>query len=145
MLGLGAGEMMVIAVVALLVIGPDRLPTVMRQLGRWYGQLRRTADELRRAFILEADRQDASERYKQLQERRKKAQEDARRRIEELKGSEAQPAAEGDAAPEPVAGEALAANDIDPHAPLMVERAHAAPPPAVEAPSDAPLASSGDR
>ncbi|MEZ4241173.1 MAG: twin-arginine translocase TatA/TatE family subunit [Myxococcota bacterium] len=88
--GLGWGEMALIAVVTLLVIPPDRLPHVMRQLGRWYGQLRRAADELRRAFVLEADRQDAAERYRQLQERRRKAQE-ARKQAEAATGGGAQP------------------------------------------------------
>jgi sec-independent protein translocase protein TatB len=75
MFGLGLGEMLLIGAIALLVVGPDKLPHMMRELGRWYGQLRRAADDLRRAFVLEADRQDASERYRQLQERRKLAQE----------------------------------------------------------------------
>jgi sec-independent protein translocase protein TatB len=84
MLGIGIGEIMIIAVVALLFVGPERLPKVMRELGRQYGRLRRAADELRRAFVLEADRQDAAVRYAALQERRqaaaeirRKAQEDA--------------------------------------------------------------------
>lgn len=72
MLGLGTSEMVLIAVVALVVIGPERLPRILRQLGRYYGQLRRTADDLRRAFVMEADRQDAEERYQALQERRRK-------------------------------------------------------------------------
>lgn len=75
MLGMGMGEMALIMVVALLVVPPEQLPKAMRQMGRWYGQVRRAADDLRRAFTLEADRQDASERYKELQERRRKAQE----------------------------------------------------------------------
>jgi sec-independent protein translocase protein TatB len=121
MLGLGTGELVLIGVVALLVIGPERLPVVMRQLGRWYGQIRRTADELRRAFVLEADRQDAADRYKKLAEQRKKAQEEARRRLEAQKadGAQAQPA------PPPAEGAPteLVPNDVPPDAP-----AHAAPP-----------------
>ena len=46
MLSIGLTEILLIAAVAILVVGPDRLPRVMRQLGRWYGQLRRAADEL---------------------------------------------------------------------------------------------------
>jgi sec-independent protein translocase protein TatB len=87
MLGIGSGEMMIIAVIALLVIGPEGLPNAMRQAGRWYGQLRRAADDLRRAFVLEADRQDAADRYRQLQERRKAAQE-TRRKAEAEAGGE---------------------------------------------------------
>lgn len=122
MLGLGWGEMAIIGIVALLVIPPDRLPHAMRQLGRWYGQIRRSADELRRAFVLEADRQDAAERYRQLQERRRQAQE-VRKRAEAETGGGAQPL-EAVGAPEPQASvqggedeEALTPNDIPPDAP----------------------------
>lgn len=34
-------EMLVIGIVALLVIGPERLPTVARTLGSWIGRVRR--------------------------------------------------------------------------------------------------------
>lgn len=34
-------EMLVIGVVALLVIGPERLPTVARTIGLWIGKVRR--------------------------------------------------------------------------------------------------------
>lgn len=71
MLGLGWGEILLVAGVALVVVGPERLPRLLRDLGRMYGQVRRTADELRRSFVLEAERQDAEERYQKLQERRK--------------------------------------------------------------------------
>ena len=71
MLGLGWGEILLVAAVALVVVGPERLPRLLRDLGRMYGQVRRTADELRRSFVLEAERQDAEERYQQLQERRR--------------------------------------------------------------------------
>ena len=38
--------MAVVAVVALMVIGPERLPGVMGQIGRWYRQLRTMSNEL---------------------------------------------------------------------------------------------------
>jgi sec-independent protein translocase protein TatB len=88
-LSIGLSEMVLIAVVALLVVGPERLPRLMRELGKRYGQLRRAADELRRAFVLEADRQDAEERMAQLRERRKAA-EAARQRAAEATGAVAQ-------------------------------------------------------
>lgn len=74
MLGLGWGEIAIVAVVVLLVVGPDRLPQFARRAGQLYSQLRRTADEMRSALTLEADRQDAEERFKKLKERREKAE-----------------------------------------------------------------------
>jgi sec-independent protein translocase protein TatB len=79
MLGLGFWEIAVIGVLLLVVVGPERLPHVMRWAGRTYGMVRRTADELRRAFVLEADRQDAEERLKELRERQRRAREEADR------------------------------------------------------------------
>lgn len=116
MFGLGTGEMLLILVVALLVLPPEQLPKAMRQLGRWYAQLRRTADDLRRAFVLEADRQDAAARYRELQERRKKAQ-DARKKSEAEVGGAAQPEPVAAAAPDAPAVEGPVPNDLPPDAP----------------------------
>jgi len=70
MFSLGFGEILVIGIILLLFVGPDRLPQLMRQAGRAYGQLRRAADELRRAFVMEADRIDSALRLKDLEQRR---------------------------------------------------------------------------
>lgn len=48
MLGIEPLEMVLIAVVALFVFGPDRLPTVARQAGRWMRDLRRIVANARR-------------------------------------------------------------------------------------------------
>jgi sec-independent protein translocase protein TatB len=45
--GFSFGEMVVLAVVALVVVGPRNLPTMLRTLGRTIGKLRRMALELR--------------------------------------------------------------------------------------------------
>jgi sec-independent protein translocase protein TatB len=76
MLSFGFGELALIAMVLLVVVGPERLPKAMQFLGKSYGQLRRAADDLRRAFVLEADRQDAEDRFSMLKERREQARRD---------------------------------------------------------------------
>ena len=43
MLGMNGGELVIIAVIALLVIGPERLPHYAQQLGRLVRELRRMA------------------------------------------------------------------------------------------------------
>jgi sec-independent protein translocase protein TatB len=50
MFDIGWSELLVIAVVALLVIGPKELPEVMRNVGRFFNKMRRTADDFRRQF-----------------------------------------------------------------------------------------------
>jgi Tat protein translocase TatB subunit len=51
MFGIGPEELLLVAILALLVLGPDRLPKVMRDMGRVVGDLRRTSDELRTEFL----------------------------------------------------------------------------------------------
>jgi len=47
MFGIGFEHLLVIMVVALLVVGPDKLPGVARALGRGYAEFKRTMDELK--------------------------------------------------------------------------------------------------
>ena len=47
MLDLGFSEMMVIAVVALVVLGPERLPKVARTLGQWVGRMQRYVSDVK--------------------------------------------------------------------------------------------------
>lgn len=55
MLDIGAGELLVIVLVALVVFGPKRLPDLVRRIGRVTGELRRTASELRKGWEQEVD------------------------------------------------------------------------------------------
>jgi sec-independent protein translocase protein TatB len=70
MFDIGFAELLVIAVVALLVIGPERLPRVARTAGMWLGRARRfvssvkadidrelAADELKKALSKQSESQ----------------------------------------------------------------------------------------
>jgi sec-independent protein translocase protein TatB len=48
MFGIGAGEAAVILVIALLVVGPERLPVMIRDGARWLRDLKRMVDGARR-------------------------------------------------------------------------------------------------
>ncbi len=48
MFGVSLGEVVLIAVVALVVVGPRRLPEILTTLGQWVGRLRRMTTEVRR-------------------------------------------------------------------------------------------------
>ncbi len=49
MFGLGFGELLVCAVVLLIAVGPNRLPTFLKALGKGMREFRRTTRELREA------------------------------------------------------------------------------------------------
>ena len=43
-------ELLLVAIVAILVVGPKELPGMLRALGRMLGKLRSTADDFRKQF-----------------------------------------------------------------------------------------------
>src|SRR3954471_17005381 len=50
MFDIGWSELLVIAAVALVVIGPKELPGVLRSIGHWMGKIRRMASEFQSQF-----------------------------------------------------------------------------------------------
>jgi len=58
MLNLGAGEVILILVVALLVLGPKRLPELARGIGKFMREMRRQTDEVRSVVEREFYRMD---------------------------------------------------------------------------------------
>lgn len=54
MFGIGLFEFLVIAVVALLVMGPERLPDLARSIGRGYAEFKRATNELHHVIELES-------------------------------------------------------------------------------------------
>ncbi len=82
MFGVGLPELLVIMVLGLLVLGPQRLPEVARTIGRLYGQLRRASEEFQRTI-----RQDLAALERQEDVNRNKAVADEiRERFADLEG-----------------------------------------------------------
>jgi sec-independent protein translocase protein TatB len=50
MFDIGWGKIVIIAVIALVVIGPKELPAVLRTVGQWMGKVRRMAAEFQAQF-----------------------------------------------------------------------------------------------
>jgi TatA/E family protein of Tat protein translocase len=50
MFGIGFPELILILAIALIVIGPKRLPDVARALGRGLGEFKRATDEMKQTF-----------------------------------------------------------------------------------------------
>lgn len=53
MLDIGLSELLIILAVALVVLGPQKLPEVARSLGRGLAQFRRASEDLRRSILVE--------------------------------------------------------------------------------------------
>jgi Tat protein translocase TatB subunit len=51
MFGIGTTELLVILAIALIVLGPKRLPELARSLGRGLAEFRRASTDLRREFL----------------------------------------------------------------------------------------------
>ena len=55
MFDIGPGELVLVAIIGLLVLGPQRLPKVAAEIGKWIGRARRTATQLRRQLEREVE------------------------------------------------------------------------------------------
>ena len=122
MFDIGIGELLVIVIVAVVVIGPKDLPLAMRTAGRWIGKMRRVSAHFRSGI-------DAMVREAELEEMEKKwkaQNEEIMRRSAAL--TEAEAGAPVMTGPPPVD------NPLPVEAPLPVEPAPAEPAPDAPAP-----------
>jgi sec-independent protein translocase protein TatB len=68
MFGIDAPELLVIAIVAIIVIGPKDLPLALRTAGRWIGKMRRVSSHFRaglEAMIREAELDEMEKKWKE--------------------------------------------------------------------------------
>ena len=68
MFGIEFSEFLIIGVVALIVLGPERLPKVARTAGHWLGRLQRYASEVKQQVKREMDAEDFKSLQTQFQE-----------------------------------------------------------------------------
>lgn len=72
MFDIGAQELLVIAVVAVLVIGPKDMPLALRTAGRWMGKMRRISGHFRAGIdtmIREAEMEEMEKKWREQNER----------------------------------------------------------------------------
>ena len=105
MFGIGVPELLVILVVALIVLGPKRLPEVAKALGKGLAEFRRATsdltEELRGAqTMIERETRDAT-RAKQQRESGRPTPEGVEQRVDA--GAAAAPAPAAEPAPAPAA------------------------------------------
>ena len=113
MFDIGFSELMVIAVVALIVIGPERLPTVARTLGHLFGRMQRYVNdvkadisremELEELRKLQNSMQDAAHSFEQSVTTEISATESEFQKLADAAESKGTPAGEAPAAEIPAA------------------------------------------
>ncbi len=71
MFDIGFSELLIVAVVALLVLGPERLPSAVKTAGMWVGRIRRSLGNVQREISeelrIEEMRQAAKARQEELE------------------------------------------------------------------------------
>lgn len=68
MFDIGASEVLVIVIVAIIVIGPKELPQALRQAGRWIGKMRRMSNHFRSGLdemVRQAEIEEMEEKWSQ--------------------------------------------------------------------------------
>ena len=69
MFDIGALELLVVVIVAIIVIGPKDMPQALRVAGRWVGKLRRMSAQFRSGFDAMVREAELEEMEKQWKER----------------------------------------------------------------------------
>ena len=65
MFGIGSTELIVILIVALIIIGPAKLPEMAKSLGKALGEFRRVSTDVKRTIEMEAEQADQKSRTEQ--------------------------------------------------------------------------------
>jgi sec-independent protein translocase protein TatB len=64
MFGIGSMELVVILIVAMIVIGPSKLPHIARSVGKAFGEFKKASNDLKRTIDHEVDRIEREEKTK---------------------------------------------------------------------------------
>jgi len=87
MFDIGFSELLLFGVIALIVLGPEKLPQAARTAGQWYAKLRRMISTLQSEIESELD---LAETRKQMQDELAKIRQtetDMKRELAEMRGS----------------------------------------------------------
>ena len=107
MFGIGSTELLVILVVALIVIGPSKLPDLMKTLGKGMAEFRRMSTDVKSTLEAEVERADREHKqaeakkqlYPETPEAAPAAQAEAAQPVQPAQADAAKPAADKKEAP----------------------------------------------
>lgn len=119
MFDVGFSELLVIGVVALIVIGPERLPKVARTLGHLFGRMQRYVNDVKADIAREIELDELKKLQTTMQDAARSFEQSVTREVNAVDSELRKVAEEADAAPRPAP--ALSASAADAHAALSAE------------------------
>ena len=128
MFDVGASELLMIAVVAIVVIGPKDMPRALRTAGRWVAQVRRVSGHFRsgiETMIREAEMEELERKWREQNAQIMAAHPDSGDDFDADGASSASASAESRAAPVPAAGAETRAAPVETEASAPKAQAHA--------------------
>ena len=55
MFGMGFGELLVVLIIAVIFLGPDKIPETARTLGKWFHEIKSSLDEVKSSIETDLD------------------------------------------------------------------------------------------
>lgn len=87
MFDIGFSELLLFGVIALIVLGPEKLPQAARTAGQWYAKIRRTVSTLQSEIEAELDLAETRQLMQKELARIRQTEADMRREMAEMRGN----------------------------------------------------------
>lgn len=87
MFDIGFSELLLFGVIALIVLGPEKLPQAARTAGQWYAKLRRTVSTLQSEIEAELDLAKTRQQMQNELAKIRQTESDMKRELAEMRGS----------------------------------------------------------
>ena len=87
MFDIGFSELLLFGVIALIVLGPEKLPQAARTAGQWYAKIRRTVSTLQSEIEAELDLAETRQLMQKELAKSRQTEADMRREMAEMRGS----------------------------------------------------------
>jgi len=117
MFDIGFSELLLIAVVALIVIGPERLPKVARTLGHLFGRMQRYVNDVKADISREMELDELKKMQSSMEDTARSMRDSVTREVSEAEGELNKLAQSAQPAPDPYPDSALPAPASAPASP----------------------------
>jgi sec-independent protein translocase protein TatB len=97
MFDIGFLELLILGIVGLLVLGPERLPKAARTLGLWIGKIKRTVSGMQREISAQLEAEELRQKLKEQQDKLDESLDKAKRDVESIAKPYASPPRRDDA------------------------------------------------